>query len=85
MPGLSGMKDICRYTNRSESTVLDWIRHCEFPASRINGGMWESSTGLIDLWRDDQILTQIGLKRKEKTGVKPNDVTKAKKKTWFGP
>jgi len=53
-PALSGMKAICQYVNRSESTVLHWIRDLDFPAHKI-GGIWESDRNLIDEWRRQQI------------------------------
>jgi excisionase family DNA binding protein len=55
MPGLSGMKAICSYVNRSEVTVLKWIRELRFPSTKIGGGIWESDTELIDRWRRQQI------------------------------
>lgn len=54
MPGLQGMKAICDYTNRSESTILIWIRTLAFPAIKITGS-WESDSDLIDEWRKSQI------------------------------
>lgn len=33
---LEGMRDICSYVNRSEATVLDWIRTRAFPATRVD-------------------------------------------------
>lgn len=54
MGGLSGMKDICRHCNRSEATILIWIRDRQFPAEKITGS-WESDTDLIDQWRKKQI------------------------------
>lgn len=47
---LTGMKDICRYVSRSESTVIGWIRDEDFPAKKIDG-VWEAHTGKIDAWR----------------------------------
>lgn len=55
MPGLTGMKAICNYLNRSESTVLGLIRFYSLPACKIGGGIWESDTELIDSWRKEQI------------------------------
>ena len=52
---LQGMKEICAYVNRSETTVLSWIRNLEFPASKLNGGIWESDKEAIDKWRKEQI------------------------------
>ena len=54
MAGLSGMKAISRYCNRSEATLLSWIRLMSFPAVKITGS-WESDTGKIDQWRIDLI------------------------------
>ena len=55
MAVLSGMKAICDYVNRSEATVLKWIRELRFPSSKIGGGIWESDTELIDRWRRQRI------------------------------
>jgi len=52
---LIGMRAICDYVNRSESTVLGLIRHEDFPAKKI-GGIWESDKELIDDWRRQQIV-----------------------------
>jgi len=57
---LSGMKEICNFVNRSESTVLDLIRLENMPAGKV-GGIWESDTELIDTWRQKQIMRSIGL------------------------
>jgi len=54
MAGLSGMKQICRHCNRSESTILSWVRLRNFPAVKITGS-WESDTDKIDVWRKKQI------------------------------
>jgi len=62
MPGLSGMKAICGYVNRSEVTVLKWIRELRFPSTKIGGGIWESDTELIDRWRRKQIEADEGPK-----------------------
>jgi len=55
MTALSGMKDICKYMNRSESTILILIRDREFPARKILG-CWESDSELVDAWRRQQII-----------------------------
>lgn len=47
---LTGMKDICRYVSRSESTVIGWIRDEDFPAKKIDG-IWEAHTAMVDAWR----------------------------------
>lgn len=52
--GLSGMKEICRYVGRSESTVLKLIKTEDFPAKKI-GGEWTSDTLLVDAWRRKKI------------------------------
>jgi len=54
MGGISGMKNIALICNRSESTILKWIRERDFPAVKITGG-WESDTDKIDDWRKKQI------------------------------
>ncbi len=50
MAGLSGMKEICKFMNRSDATILDLYRAQDFPMKKI-GGIWESDTDLIDKWR----------------------------------
>ncbi len=58
---LAGMKSICAYFDRSESTVLMLIRTEGFPARKI-GGIWESDTIEIDKWR----LNRINIKKTRK-------------------
>lgn len=50
-----GMKAICTYMDKSESTVLKYIRGEGLPAAKI-GGEWVSDEGRIDDWR----LSRIG-------------------------
>ncbi len=52
---LDGMKEICGYVRRTESTVLKWVRELGFPAKKVGGGIWQSETALIDEWRTGQI------------------------------
>lgn len=51
---LHGMKAICAYMNKSESTVLKYIRGEGLPAVKI-GGEWVSDEGRIDDWRFQRI------------------------------
>jgi hypothetical protein len=73
MAGLQGIGDrntpgtICHYCNRSESTILIWIRTLDFPAVKIPGG-WEADTDLIDEWRKNTIIER---NNKKKKAVKP--------------
>jgi len=60
MSKLSGMKEICRYCNRSESTILIWIRDYDFPAAKLPGS-YESDTELIDEWRVNLIRHREGI------------------------
>jgi len=55
---LSGMKAICGYVNRSESTVLKMIKEEGFPAKKIGGGIWESDRDLISAWRKKRIMDE---------------------------
>lgn len=48
---LNGMKEICGYANRSEPTIVAWIRTHGFPAKK-RGGVWTSSRKAIDRWFD---------------------------------
>jgi hypothetical protein len=68
MGGLSGMKEIARHCNRSEATILGWIRDRAFPAVKITGS-WESDTEIIDQWRKNQINDAI-LRRTNKNPPK---------------
>lgn len=52
---LNGMKAICAYMGKSESTILKYIKHEGLPAVKI-GGQWVSDEGRIDDWR----LSRIG-------------------------
>lgn len=52
---LHGMKAICAYLGKSESTILKYIRGEGLPAAKI-GGEWASDEGRIDDWR----LSRIG-------------------------
>ncbi|MBU4261004.1 MAG: hypothetical protein KKC76_03880 [Proteobacteria bacterium] len=54
MAALVGMKAICQYMGRRESTMLTMIRDMDFPARKIIG-IWESDPVLIDAWRLRQI------------------------------
>lgn len=66
MASLPGMKKIAAYCDRSEATILQWIRTLEFPAAKFTGS-WESDTDLIDEWRKDQIRRKL----KNNENVKP--------------
>ena len=41
---------MARYMRVSEETIRKWIRRHGFPAGKLPGGCWVSSTALIDLW-----------------------------------
>lgn len=48
---LNGMKEICAYVGRSETTVLGWIRNSEFPAKKTKkNGVWMSNRRKVDAW-----------------------------------
>lgn len=64
---LQGMKEICAYVNRSESTVINWILNQEFPASKLGGLIWESDKVSIDEWKRKRIINENG-KGKSKKG-----------------
>lgn len=51
---LHGMKAICGYMQKSENTVLKYIRKEGLPAGKI-GGEWVSDAGRIDQWRLERI------------------------------
>lgn len=67
MSALVGMKAICAYMARSETTMLGIIRDLDFPAKKIYG-IWESDTELVDKWRVSQISGGVepGQKKPEK-------------------
>lgn len=73
---LQGMKEICLYVNRSEATVVRWIKEFAFPASKIAGGTWESDKALVDDWRRKSIS-------EPPSGTKKNGEESLKKK-WRG-
>ena len=50
MSALKGMENICKFFDRSESTILMLIRTENFPAEKI-GGIWESDTDAIRKWK----------------------------------
>lgn len=54
MARIVGMKDLCKYERRSETTVLDLIRNAGYPAAKIRG-VWEANTERIEKWRDKYI------------------------------
>lgn len=51
---LVGKKEICGYARRSWLTVRRWIKENKFPAKKIDG-IWESSTDLVDEWKEKRI------------------------------
>ena len=53
------MKSICQHMERSEATVLKLIRDESFPAVKI-GGIWESDTMEITVWRRGKIQARVG-------------------------
>ncbi len=59
MSALSGMKEIATYCNRSEATILKWIRECGFPAEKIGGVGWESDTEVIGEWRKERLRGRL--------------------------
>lgn len=52
---LKGMNEIKRYAKRSEATVIAWIKQREFPAKKIDTGIWMSTTQKIDTWFKEQL------------------------------
>ena len=54
---LQGMKAICAYMDKSEPTVLRYIRTLDFPANKVNGE-WVSDAALIADWRRRLIARQ---------------------------
>lgn len=62
MTALIGMKEICKYCQRSEPTILMLIRTQAFPADKFSG-VWESDTELIDDWRREKIRNAMKKKR----------------------
>ena len=70
MARLIGMKEICAYERRSESTMLYLIRFCGYPAKKINEKTWDSDTELADAWHKERLLS---------TGIDPIPEPVAKK------
>lgn len=52
---VAGMKDICRICKRSESTILNWIKTRDFPAKKMDGGIWYSGKKAITRWWNSQL------------------------------
>jgi predicted DNA-binding transcriptional regulator AlpA len=50
---LDGMKAICQYVSRSESTIIRWSQLRDFPAKVVGHG-WVSSKSAIDKWWETQ-------------------------------
>lgn len=65
MAKLIGMKAIAAHVNRSEVTLLGWIRDMEFPAMKL-GGIWESTTEDIEKWNKRQKALASGFARNKK-------------------
>lgn len=72
---LSGMKSIslfCRSINlsSSESSIINMIQACDFPARKI-GGIWESDKAMIIEWRLRFISGEVTPAAKEKQKPEP--------------
>ncbi|MDR2947170.1 MAG: helix-turn-helix domain-containing protein [Candidatus Adiutrix sp.] len=59
---LMGMKEICRYMDKSEPTIIRYINTMSFPAKKVNG-VWLSDAGLIREWRLALLLPHKQKKR----------------------
>lgn len=77
MTALSGMKEICGYFKRSESTILQLIRDCRFPAIKL-GGIWESDTEEVDRWRKQWLRDEVT----PKYPVEPVRNSAGKREKW---
>jgi len=74
MTVLKGMLQIKNYAQRSESTILTWVKNYGFPATKLpESSIWESDTDLVDEWRKNQI-------NGSKDEVKRPDIKKAVKR-----
>lgn len=51
---VEGMGGICRLVNRSEATVLDWIRSRDFPAENIDG-CWIANRAQVLEWMKKEV------------------------------
>jgi len=72
---LSGMKSIslfCRSINlsSSESSIINMIQACDFPARKI-GGIWESDKAMIIEWRRRFISGEVTPAAKENQKPEP--------------
>lgn len=69
MPKLNGMKEICMFAGRTESTILALTRNEGFPARKV-GKSWESETEKIEKWRAGRVkmtpLPKTKLKKKRR-------------------
>lgn len=78
---LIGMKAICQQVQRSEATVLIWIRDMDFPAKKI-GGIWESSTEAIRKWKEKIFNGEIEVeKQAPKKSVSSGKTRKKQKRS----
>lgn len=75
---LQGMAEIRQYVNRSEATVMDWIRNQGFPASKLGGGTWESTKSAIDEWKRKQVQNAAAEKPEAATKKKHGGTTRRK-------
>jgi hypothetical protein len=69
MAKLSGMKAIAAHENRSEPTVLSWIKHMEYPAIKL-GGIWESTTEDSEKWHKKRRALSSGFAPNKKEDKK---------------
>lgn len=56
---LAGMKDICKFMKRSESTILKLKRmYPDFPMSKV-GGVWSSDKVMLAAW--NRKMVELGI------------------------
>lgn len=67
LSGMTAIREFCRLINlaSSESSVINMIHTCDFPARKI-GGIWESDKVLIVEWRQRFINDGPSLQKNDK-------------------
>jgi hypothetical protein len=80
LSGMTAIREFCRSINlaSSESSVINMIVTCDFPARKI-GGIWESDKVMIVEWRRRFISDGASL---QKTDEKKSKRKNAKIRRW---
>lgn len=62
LSGMTAIQDYCRSINMQSSAafISDLIKYEFFPAKKL-GGVWESDEELINAWRRERLLKNLGI------------------------